>query len=127
MKTKVKKRIHVGTYQLGFQWVDLWMDPKLSGGEFVSMPDGSKDRAKITVGVEGALWASWGILVHEVSEHILCELHVRFRPTNHYVNSASDLYHFAFNHNQFTELCARLGSFLCECRADFERAWKKCQ
>lgn len=124
----------VGIYQLGYVWTEVWLNPLECGGDFHCMPGNCRDPqkpkqpARLTIGTaDRQLWCCWGVLVHEALENLLCDLGVRFRASAAYSASASDTFVFHFNHNQFSEASLRLGSFLCEVRADFEKAWKRCQ
>lgn len=121
----------VGIYQLGYRWVEVWLDPSTEGGNFTYLPGTCRDpkkeksHSKITVGREDQLWSAWAILVHESLEFLLAEEGVRLRPTGHYSIGASDIYRFHFDHNQFTEVAARLGCFVYEVRPRFEATWRK--
>jgi len=124
--------IRVGIYMLGYIWVELWLAPKSNDGSFDWNPSKERDEQlaksapRIIVGCHDTpLWAAWGVLCHEVLEAALCDMRCRFRPTGVFQQCASDLYIFNFNHNQFTEVAARTGSYLCDCRKGFEREFNK--
>lgn len=120
-------RIKVGTYQLGFRWVDLYIDPSVNGGQGCLMPglDGSHPRAEISVGTKGTLGKAWGTLLHEVFELACCDRQVRFEPTHTFCGGESDCCCFHFDHTQYSELANHAGWVLFRCRAAFERAWRK--
>jgi hypothetical protein len=130
MKAK-STRIKVGTYQLGYRWVDLFIERDSESGNFTWFPDNPsgpknpKSHAEIVVGVDGTEWAAWVVLVHEACEAIMSDMGLRFRPSNRYVERSSDLYTFHFDHNQFTEVAARLGALISDCRSDFVKSVKK--
>ena len=128
-----KEDVRVGIYMLGFAWVELWVDPNSYDENFQWSPSNGTDSqlpkapSRITVGVKDShLWAAYAILCHEVMEAAMCDLGLRFKPTGRFQQSASDLYVFNFNHGQFTEAAARLGSYLCDCRRDFENSFNQC-
>lgn len=116
---KPTKPFKVGTYQLGFQWVDLWVDPSGdSEGSFDFLTD-EKRNGRLTVGIANKDYGdALGTLLHEAIEVMADDMQVRFRHSNSYTQS-SDMYTFIMDHSQFTELCARAGSFVRQCQVDF--------
>jgi len=117
----------IGTYQLGFQFCDVFADPKETGGCFYWMPEG-QERSRIRIGFDyDDIETPFSILVHETMEFLIEIQGGRFRPTSGFVRSASDVYRFFFDHNQMTEIAAKLGCFLWDIRKDFEAAFELIQ
>lgn len=112
----------IGTYQLGYRWVDVFADPEKFDGSFFMHPGENKDHSEIRVGCAGQLDEPYAVLVHEVIEAACVDVGVRFIPSSVYVKSASDVYRFFFDHNQFTEIAARVSWFLWQCNTDFRAA-----
>lgn len=114
----------IGTYQLGYRWVDLFADPKETGGSFYLMPDDTPSHARIRIGFDyREIDHPWCNLFHEVMEFVIAGIGCRCKPTGHYIEGCSDIYTFHFNHNEFTEIAAQVGMFIKNCKADFEAAW----
>lgn len=116
----------IGTYQLGWRYVDVIACPDETGGSFCWMPDGN-ERSRIRVGFNysaGEIETVFAILVHEALEALIEDQNCRFRPTSTFVRCASDVYVFHFDHNQFTDIAAKLGVFLWEIREDFKAAFE---
>jgi hypothetical protein len=115
----------IGTYQLGYRWVDVYAQPDNRGGEFYFIPDDLPANARIKVGFAyNNIDEPWAVLVHEVCEATLSEMFCRYIPTYHLVQCASDMYLFKFDHNQFTEFAARIAYLLWNIRKDFESAFE---
>ena len=128
-----KEEFRVGIYMLGFAWAELWVDPTSDSGYFSwnpsceRAPELPKLHPKIMVGIKDShLWAAYAILCHEVMEAAMCDRGLRFVRTGIFQQGASDLYVFNFNHNEFTEVAACTGSYLCDCRSDFDKAFNRC-
>lgn len=114
----------IGTYQLGYRWVDLFADPEEMGGNFFFMPDDTYSHSRIRVGFRyECIDDCWCVLFHEAMEAIITEMECRYKPTSCYISGASDIYRFYFDHNQFTEIAARLAMFIKACIKDFEAAF----
>ena len=118
----------IGTYQLGWRWVDVYAEPGHTGGWFYFMPDGGQSHTRIRVGFDYSdIDDSFCILVHEAMEALIDDAGCRMRPTSNFCRNASDLYRFAFDHNQMTDIAAKLGCFLWSIRKDFEAAFELVQ
>lgn len=117
----------IGTYQLSHRYVDVFAEPAHTGGWFYFMPEhGANARIRIGFDYENAD-DPYCILVHEAMEFLIDEVGARFRPTSNFCQTASDLYVFYFNHNQMTDIAAKLGSFLLEIQEDFHAAFQLIQ
>lgn len=121
MKKLTQKPFKLGTYQLGFQWVDLWLDPSSNDGSFVWTSDRTEN-SRITVGIYNQNYGdALGTLIHEAMENICCDLGLRFKRTAMYADD-SGAYWFNMNHVDFTEICSRLGPFIQLCQSDLMTA-----
>jgi hypothetical protein len=129
MRSPKNKLIKVGTYQLGYRWVDVFLDPKYSGGSFDFMPgwgpNDPKVHSEMIVGCDHAAWKSWGVLAHEAMEAVMSDMGLRFNATVRICPNSSDNYTFIFDHAHFTEVAARVGAFISEAGAEFSRAVEK--
>lgn len=100
--------------------------PDQRGGNFTL--DVSRDPStKMEIGMgERNIRESWGTLIHEAMELLMADECVRFKKTDLFSSDASDSFWFLFNHNQFTEITAKLGWFLYNVAPDFNKAYQKC-
>lgn len=114
----------IGTYQLGWRYCDVFAMPTETGGSFYWMPEGH-ERSRIWVGFDYQDETPWAILCHEALEALIEDQGCRLRPTSSFVRTASDVYLFHFDHNQFTDIAAKLGCFIFAIKDDFEAASKK--
>ena len=123
-----KTKFKIGTYQLGYRWVDVYADPgEGRGAHFETMPDGM-GHARITVGMNySSSCKPWGNLTHEALEFTLSEIRGRFVYSDVFDDRATDTVVFHFDHNQLNELAARVGWFAQKCLRDFDRAYRKCR
>lgn len=118
------KQIHVGTYQLGWSNVDLFLMPDNDGGCFYMAPD-DKSIPRIKVGLLDCVWTEVvNTLIHEALELVLARRYLRFIPTGR-LSSSHDSYHFHFDHNQFTESVTELAGFLVAVLPDVRKAFEK--
>jgi len=116
--------IHVGTYELGYENVDLWLMPKERGGEFTLVPDG-QPRAQIKVGGDYQRWQQVvNCLMHEAIEFAFCRRHVRFEQTEGLIGG-HDRYRFFMDHNDFSEAIACASEFVTHAIYPMNKAWKK--
>lgn len=116
-----KKPYKIGTYQLGFQWVDLWVDPTSDNGEF-SWFSKKQQNCRVMLGIASSDYSVvLGTLLHEIVESTCCDLKVRFQKTGLFSDS-TDQYHFMMDHNDFTELMARAGHFVRMSQLDLMKA-----
>jgi len=116
----------LGTYQLGWRWVDVYLNPNEAGAEFQVMPGGKGSNARIILGLgQPQIESAWGNLNHESLEMTLTLLGCRWRPDDQFSCDASDTYVFSFNHDMFSEAVAQSSVFTWLVKDDFEKAWKK--
>jgi hypothetical protein len=117
----------IGTYQIGYRYVDVIADPSVCGGSFYYMPDGT-ERSRMRIGLDyDTFFEVLSVVLHEATEFLLDEFRLRYRATNTFATRASDTFIFHFDHNEFTEVMARLATFLDDClkdlRAAFDLVW----
>jgi hypothetical protein len=116
---------HVGTYQLGYRYVDLYLEPDSLGGSFqLNSGDPAKQRhATMTLGADHDCMSDlMEVAAHETFEAACQELGCRFKPCTVYVANASDVYYFHLDHNQMSEITARVGNFLWQIGPDLQAA-----
>lgn len=119
------KPYKLGTYPFGYEFVDVWIDPNMRGGEFNS-PRKLGDRQQMIIGVDDAEYGHvLGVTLHEALESTACDLDLRFRRSGQFHGEASDSYHFIMDHRQFSELCARVGYFVWAVQTDLMKAHLK--
>lgn len=117
----MKKKI--GTYQLGYRWVDLYYDPETTGGNFTWVPKG-KSHSEMVIGFNyGYSDKPYGTLFHEALEAAAADVNGRFNREG-FDGDASDVVVFMFDHNQHSEISARVSYFIKQCHEDFFKAWK---
>lgn len=110
----------IGRYQLGWRMVNLYVMPDRTGAWFNLCRN--KREAEIHCGLDchdPAEAFAW--LCHEVLEMAMDDERCAFRPKA-FVDSASDLYRFVMDHNEFTEVAAKASFFIYVCMADFKKA-----
>lgn len=117
--------LKIGTYQLGWRWVDVFADPTSFGGTFKMIDHQNEgEHAKITVGFkDDKISDAMEVLTHEALEFLLGEHNYQFHPTRSYAPYATDAYHFMFDHNGLTEVAAKLGCFLWNIHDVFKAAF----
>lgn len=127
MKKSCKESFKLGTYQLGYEWIDVRLDPTSGDGSVTwDSTVRPKMRTTITVGIHNkSLWKAYDILTHEVMEEAAMRLRLRYKHTDIY-GTTSDSYSFHMNHEEFTQLASHVGAFICELMKDFNKAWKRC-
>ncbi len=105
------KPLKLGAYPLGFNFVDVWLDPKMWGGSF-SWASVRGGNTTIVIGIANEEYASTlAVTLHEAMELLSVEMGIRFTPSDG-ETEASDCYQFIMNHNQFSELLARTAKFI---------------
>jgi hypothetical protein len=115
----------LGTYPLGYQWVELYLIPDGYGGYFDS-PTVKGGLQKLGVGIADPDYGHvLSVMIHEVFESVSCDLMVRYKKSGAFCDTSSDTYHFHMNHNEFSEICSRVGHFIREVQLDLMVAHKK--
>lgn len=121
-------RIKVGTYQLGFRWVELFVELNGRSGGSGSLVPGKKGEyppAHITINSGSCVAYAWGTLVHEVFELAATANQLSFEPVVTFAQGATDCRWFHFDHQQFSEIAQQVGCFLHNCHRDFDRAYRQ--
>ena len=117
------KQIIVGTYEMGWERVQLVLREG-TGGDFWLVP-GDINYPRIKIGADQDNW-KWLIicLLHEAVELAACRMKCRFKPSE---EVAYDEYSYIFvmNHPQFSEIQGLTGEFVASCWDDLAKAWKK--
>lgn len=117
----MKKEINIGQYNCGGRMVDLIGVLGQLGGSV----EFNKPVPEVRVGLGGDHWGMVvSVLLHEAQELTACDLRLRFRAACDW-QVASDSYFFHFDHNQFSEVCARAGYFISQCLPALSKAYKK--
>lgn len=116
------KQIIVGTYELGYEKVDLWLMPKERGGEFTFVPTG-QPRAQIKIGGDYKnWWQVMNVLLHEAIEFAFCRHHVRFERDTGLIGG-HDRYRFFMDHTDFSESIATAAEFVAASQCALNKAW----
>ena len=113
----------IGTYQLGWRNIEVFADPTERGGAFYFAPEPGK-LSRIRVGMDYAeIRDAWSVLQHEALEMLMADHGARYLKSGSFCAGASDAYSFYFDHNQLTEIAAKLGHFTFDVHDDFSAAW----
>lgn len=124
MRNKSNPQIHIGTFLLGSEFVELFAWVGQTGGEFWLCPD-KRYPARIKVGLEYDSWPECvSVLLHEVMEFSLVRHRVRFARCSKYNNDHSD-YLFSFDHPQFASVCSDVGGFVTEALPKLATTYRK--
>lgn len=115
----------LGKYQLGSYMVKLYVRPKDCGGYFYTHFS-TDELPHMSIGLDyGTFGQVMGVLTHEASEFAAGEENVVYRKSGTWAPNASDAYYFNFNHNEFTEICSKVGCFLSMAGPHIEKEWQK--
>lgn len=118
------KQIVIGIYALGHENVQLVALPDDTGGEFYFCPD-ETSLGRIKVGIANSNWENVvAILLHETLEYAMDRHRVRYRVTEN-LSSDHASYLFVLNHCDFTEIVARVSSFVTPALPRLAVAWEK--
>lgn len=138
MKTKFDREgnfIHLGNFDFGREVVGLlaevgsgsgevnmsWANPKKSHKAYHSRVEGLP---YITVGLDQTTWGMClGVLLHEAVEFAMIQRQVRFRNEESHSKSLAG-FTFIFDHEQYTDIIARVGPFIAACQTAMNKAWK---
>lgn len=116
------KQVIVGTYQMGFESVELVLRED-TGGEFYATPALGKV-ARIKVGADHRYWNTVvAVLLHEAFELAMDRMRCRLAPSNAVSKDLGD-YTFILSHVEFSECCARVGEFVTAALPSLSTAWK---
>lgn len=117
--------LFIGTYQLGWRWVDVYGQRNERSGAYFFMPDDKPSHARIKVGMDhGSAADAFQVLAHEAFEFLADEGQCRYRKTGSYEPNASDNCFFIMDHSAMTEIIAKTGWFLHQIKKDFDAAYE---
>lgn len=116
MKTKI------GRYALGHEFVELFLDSDLNGGNF-DFPDhaANSPMGVITVGSDQTWAGVHEVLLHEVVEYALARHRVRFKMCHKY-NGDCAAFLFSFDHPIFASVIADASWFVTGCYSNLKKA-----
>lgn len=118
---------YLGTYQLGYRYVVVTLKLDDYGGSFsLNTADTKRSpHASMTIGVAARSTSeAMEVAAHEAFEAATQETCCRFKQSSGYTEGASDTYWFVMNHNQMTEVMARVGNFIWQIGEDLDIAIK---
>lgn len=120
----MKQKI-VGVYDMGWESVEIVLCEGQGGEVFLRPEKGVNRVGRIKVGADNTQW--WSVvstLLHETMEYSLCRMRCRYYCIED-LKIDQNAVVFSFDHQQFTEVCARAGEFIAAALPDMEKAWKK--
>ena len=117
------KQVIVGTYEIGYDQVEIVLREDL-GGEFYLIPEkGSIPRIKI-----GADHKDWrdvvAVFLHEAYEFVLEKLRCRYEKTDIVVGDHNG-YLFILDHLTFSEACQRVAELATSALPNLKKEWEK--
>lgn len=121
---KPKKPIKLGRYQLGHEMMEVVLTPGSESGAVDFHRHSKGASTTITIGIGCPLWEAYGTLLHEAMEVVSDISRLRYKNASSF-NTSSDSYSFHMDHNQYSEVCAKVGAFLHDVMKDFNKAYKK--
>ena len=117
------KRIHIGHYPLGPEAVLVILRNDLGGEIYFNSEQGLPPTI-----VVGGGYDKWNrvaeCLHHEAMELAMARIGCRFEPAPDYSQDHGS-YLFCMTHAQFSEVSARVGSFIAMCLPDLAKQWDK--
>lgn len=114
----------IGTFFLGWEWVEVFVDSTVMGGHCMPCPDTPGKRAEMLIGTDyRAWWEVLNIAMHESLEHCFARLECTYRRRNEQVIDTQHLT-FLFDHGRFTEAVGRSAAFLEEVLPLVRVAWE---
>lgn len=115
----------LGTYEIGYECVDVFVDSTSSCGSFNFLPDPKLSKPSIMIGLDSGSWkGTMNILLHEAFEFVLARHQLRFTSCSKMSQDTSD-YTFIFNHPQFSSVCSHVADFVAIVMPDLLRTWKR--
>jgi hypothetical protein len=123
MKAKVNNFVQVGVYQLGFRMVRLVADFTTGNGCVQVCPD-DHGLPQVVVGCDGPWDEVIGTLLHEAYELSFIDLNTRYKARPSWSEESSD-FMFIMTHNQLSETCERVGSFIEHALPELSKVYHK--
>jgi hypothetical protein len=117
------KQVIVGTYEMGWEHVQLVLREG-SGGEFFLVP-GDIDCPRIKIGADREHWKHLlVVLLHEAGELAAARMKCRYTPTEEVAGDVHS-YLFVMTHPQFSEIQGLAAEFVANCWDDLGKAWNR--
>ena len=121
-----KETFHlIGSYTLGMERVDLFVDPELNGAYYSPCP--MEGRTWIRVGYNYSNLGTWETVIasifHEAFELAASRMRLKWSDVMRESHSAAN-YLFVMTHEQFEEVMACTASYFAQCENDL---WKHFQ
>jgi len=122
-KPAIPRELFVGTYELCFEHVRLYLQPGTGANTDLLPPD--KGVATVKIGADAEKWSRVvSALLHEAMEIPITRLGYSYCTTQSMNSSTANL-RFMMEHEQFDECCHRAADFLTPALPDLAKAWKK--
>lgn len=117
----------IGSYYLGYDWVDLYLRDGV-GGDFDLLPETNRKEgscARISMGVEQKQWSRvMTSLLHEAMELAITKRQCRFWHAQGGMNDLGGFFFF-MDHRQFTEVCGDAGEFMAKAQHPLYKQWNE--
>lgn len=122
MPTKTRKSI--GTYELGYFKIEIYVLPASIGGTLCFLPRAEDSiLPNIDIGINyDKFWDVQNVLLHEALEYYLAIKGYRYGKTNE-ICSGSDRYFFWINHQQFSDACESVAELIETVRPALYKEW----
>ena len=118
------KQIHLGSFQLGWENVDLYVFPEEDGGCYYFCPD-PKSLPRIKIGLAYDKWSHvLAVLLHESMEYLLERYGYCFKKSGNISGDLSAKW-FMLSHIEITEVWARQADFLADAIPALKKAYAK--
>lgn len=122
MKAK-SDTVLVGVFQLGFRMVRLIADFTTANGCVKVCPD-DRGLPEVVVGCDTSWSEVCGTFLHEAYELTFIDLQTRYKAQPSWSEESSD-FMFIMTHNQLSEACERMGSFVDEALPALGKVYSK--
>ena len=122
-KQKVSNKVLVGLYQIGFRMVRLFADFNTANGSVLVCPE-DHGLPEVIVGCDAPWDEVIGTMLHEVYELSFIDLNTRYKNRPSWSEESSD-FMFFMTHNQLSETCERVGSFVEHALPDLSKIYSK--
>ena len=117
------KQVIIGTYELGWQNVQLVLRSG-TGGNFYMLPGDIKE-PRIKVGADyDKFWQVIACLLHEAEELAMAIRMCRYTPEDDVMGDIH-AYTFFMTHSQFHDVQAATGYYLVSCWDDLKKEWEE--
>lgn len=120
---KLSSTVTVGIYQLGFRMVRLIADFTTANGSVMVCPD-DHSLPQVIVGCDAPWEEVIGTMLHEAYELSFIDLNTRYKNRPSWSDESSDFI-FVMTHNQLSETCERVGSFIEQALPELNKVYFK--